>query len=52
MLLRRLPELALTEVPRHRTRLTLRGYESVPVTLGTPAVVHRGAPDGVLPGTP
>ncbi|WP_433269281.1 cytochrome P450 [Micromonospora vinacea] len=52
MLLRRLPELALAEVPRHRTRLTLRGYESVPVTLGTPAVVDRGAPDGVLPGTP
>ncbi|RAO59888.1 cytochrome P450 [Micromonospora saelicesensis] len=52
LLLRRLPELALAEPPRHRTRLTLRGYESLPVTLGTPAVVERGAPPGVRPGTP
>jgi cytochrome P450 len=52
LLLRRLPELALAGPPRHRTRLTLRGYESLLVTLGTPAVADRGTPAGVPPGTP
>ncbi|MBQ0980220.1 MULTISPECIES: cytochrome P450 [Micromonospora] len=52
MLLRRLPELALAEQPRHRTRLTLRGYESLLVTLGTPAVADRGTPASVRRGTP
>ncbi|MFF0369300.1 cytochrome P450 [Micromonospora sp. NPDC005087] len=52
MLLRRLPELALAGTPRHRTRLTLRGYQSLAVTLGTPAVADRGTPAGAHPGTP
>ncbi|GGO22857.1 cytochrome P450 [Micromonospora parathelypteridis] len=52
MLLRRLPELALAGTPRHRTRLTLRGYESLTVTLGTPAVADRGTPAGARPSTP
>ncbi|MFI7607346.1 cytochrome P450 [Micromonospora sp. NPDC049366] len=52
LLLRRLPELALAGRPRRRTRLTLRGYDTLPVTLGTPAVVDRGTPAGARPGTP
>ncbi|GAB3958882.1 cytochrome P450 [Micromonospora vulcania] len=52
MLLRRLPELALAGAPRHRHRLTLRGYESLPVTLGTPAVADRGTPAGADLSTP
>ncbi|MFC0509410.1 cytochrome P450 [Micromonospora costi] len=51
-LLRRLPELALAGRPRRRTRLTLRGYDTLPVTLGTPAPVDRGTPAGARPGTP
>ncbi|MFC3501924.1 cytochrome P450 [Micromonospora krabiensis] len=52
LLLRRLPELALAGRPRRRTRLTLRGYDTLPVTLGTPALVDRGTPAGARPGTP
>lgn len=35
LLLRTLPGLALAGEPRPRTRLTLRGYETLPVTLGS-----------------
>ncbi|MFI6265533.1 cytochrome P450 [Micromonospora sp. NPDC051006] len=52
LLLRRLPGLALVGPPRRRTRLTLRGYEAMPVTLGTPAAADRGTPAGAPPGTP
>ncbi|MGB2570692.1 cytochrome P450 [Micromonospora citrea] len=53
LLLRRLPDLALAGRPRHRTRLTLRGYETLPVTIDTgPAGAHRGTPAGTAPGTP
>ncbi|WP_406081573.1 cytochrome P450 [Micromonospora sp. NBC_00858] len=52
LLLRRLPELALAGTPQHRTRLTLRGYQSLPVTLGTPAAADRGTPAGAGPSTP
>ncbi|MEH1169294.1 cytochrome P450 [Micromonospora sp. CPCC 205539] len=52
LLLRRLPELALAGTPEHRTRLTLRGYQSLPVTLGTPAVADRGTPAGAASGHP
>ncbi|WBB69664.1 cytochrome P450 [Micromonospora sp. WMMD812] len=52
LLLRRLPELALAGRPRRRTRLTLRGYDTLPVTLGTPAATDRGTPAGARPGTP
>ncbi|MEV4489255.1 cytochrome P450 [Micromonospora coxensis] len=53
LLLRRLPGLALAGRPRHRTRLTLRGYETLPVTIDTaPAAAHRGTPAGTAPGTP
>ncbi|MGK5739772.1 cytochrome P450 [Micromonospora sp. URMC 103] len=51
-LLRRLPGLALAGTPRRRTRLTLRGYDTLPVTLGTPARDDRGTPAGAHPGTP
>ncbi|SCG73983.1 cytochrome P450 [Micromonospora coxensis] len=53
LLLRRLPGLALAGRPRHRTRLTLRGYETLPVTIDTAsAAAHRGTPAGTAPGTP
>ncbi|MEH0843711.1 cytochrome P450 [Micromonospora sp. CPCC 205711] len=53
LLLRRLPGLALAGRPRRRTRLTLRGYESLPVTINTrSAAAHRGTPAGTAPGTP
>ncbi|MFC4017962.1 cytochrome P450 [Micromonospora sp. GCM10011542] len=52
LLLRRFPGLALAGRPRHRTRLTLRGYETLPVTLGTSPLADRGTPAGVRPGTP
>ncbi|PZF99239.1 cytochrome P450 [Micromonospora deserti] len=50
-LLRRLPGLALAGTPRHRSRLTLRGYDALPVTVG-PAAADRGTPAGTHPGTP
>ncbi|NYF58456.1 cytochrome P450 [Micromonospora purpureochromogenes] len=53
LLLRRLPGLALAGRPRHRTRLTLRGYETLPVIIDTEsAAAHRGTPAGAAPGTP
>ncbi|MGK5673025.1 cytochrome P450 [Micromonospora sp. URMC 106] len=53
LLLRRLPGLALAGRPRHRTRLTLRGYEALPVIIDTePAPPHPGTPAGAAPGTP
>ncbi|MGC5019479.1 cytochrome P450 [Micromonospora sp. DT47] len=53
LLLRRLPGLALAGRPRRRTRLTLRGYETLPVTIDTQATAaHRGTPAGAAPGTP
>ncbi|MEH0938313.1 cytochrome P450 [Micromonospora psammae] len=53
LLLRRLPGLALAAPPRHRTRLTLRGYERLPVTIDTEAAAARpGTPAGAATGTP
>ncbi|SCG65961.1 cytochrome P450 [Micromonospora halophytica] len=53
LLLRRLPGLALAGRPRHRTRLTLRGYQTLPVIIDTEsAASHRGTPAGTAPGTP
>ncbi|BCJ57178.1 cytochrome P450 [Micromonospora endophytica] len=53
MLLRRLPELAPAGAPRRRIRLTLRGYDNLPVTVGEPApAADHDAPDGRGPGTP
>ncbi|SCL46803.1 Cytochrome P450 [Micromonospora citrea] len=53
LLLRRLPGLALAGRPRHRARLTLRGYETLPVTTDTAsAPPHPGTPAGAAPGTP
>ncbi|WP_012182049.1 cytochrome P450 [Salinispora arenicola] len=51
LLLRRLPELALAGRPSRRTRLTLRGYETLPITVGA-VTADRGTPAGVAPGTP
>lgn len=51
LLLRRLPELALAGEPIRRNRLTLRGYETLPVTVGAVAVDH-GTPAGAALGTP
>ncbi|MEV6692550.1 cytochrome P450 [Micromonospora sp. NPDC051196] len=52
-LLRRLPALALSGTPRRRSRLTLRGYETLPVTVGELAsVADHGAPVGATPDTP
>ncbi len=51
LLLRRLPDLALAGVPRRRTRLTLRGYDTLPVGV-TAAATDRGTPAGTGPGTP
>ncbi|MFF0722943.1 cytochrome P450 [Micromonospora sp. NPDC003816] len=51
--LRRLPGLASAGTPRHRTRLTLRGYDTLPVTVGELAPhADRGAPTGTSAGTP
>ncbi|PZG20211.1 cytochrome P450 [Micromonospora craterilacus] len=53
LLLRRLPGLAPAGTPRRRSRLTLRGYDSLPVTVGEPApAADHGAPAGTAPGTP
>ena len=53
LLLRRLPGLALAGEPERRVRLTLRGYATLPVTVGdeTP-VTDRGTPAGAAPATP
>ncbi|MBL6279963.1 cytochrome P450 [Micromonospora fiedleri] len=52
-LLHRLPALALSGTPRRRSRLTLRGYETLPVTVGELApVADHGAPVGATPDTP
>lgn len=51
LLLRRLPELALAGEPTRRNRLTLRGYETLPVTVSAIAADH-GTPAGVARGTP
>ncbi|GIJ79314.1 Cytochrome P450 [Micromonospora phaseoli] len=52
-LLRRLPELAAAGMPRRRDRLTLRGYDNLPVALGALApATDRDAPAGTAPGTP
>ncbi|BCL16961.1 cytochrome P450 [Micromonospora sagamiensis] len=61
LLLRELPGLALAGEPRHRTRLTLRGYATLPVTVDADqhhrVVVpvpagERGTPTGAGSGTP
>ncbi|WP_407663105.1 cytochrome P450 [Micromonospora radicis] len=53
LLLRRLPELVPAGTPRRRIRLTLRGYDNLPVTVGRPAPgADHGAPAGTAPGTP
>ncbi|MDM4718528.1 cytochrome P450 [Micromonospora sp. WMMA1363] len=49
LLLRRLRGLTLAGAPRRRTRLTLRGYDTLPVAV--PAA-DRSAPAGTSPGTP
>ncbi|MER7459402.1 cytochrome P450 [Micromonospora sp. NPDC126480] len=51
LLLRRLPDLALAGTPQRRTRLTLRGYDTLPVAVSA-AVTDRGTPAGTGPGTP
>ncbi|MGY0003269.1 cytochrome P450 [Micromonospora sp. I033] len=54
LLLRRLPELALAGTPQRRARLTLRGYATLPVTVGDGAarVTDRGTPAGATGSTP
>ncbi|MFJ6197598.1 cytochrome P450 [Micromonospora sp. NPDC092111] len=53
LLLRRLPGLALAGRPTRRTRLTLRGYQTLPVTTDTASVpAQHGTPAGAAPGTP
>ncbi|MFC0005259.1 cytochrome P450 [Micromonospora siamensis] len=53
LLLRRLPGLALAGDPERRVRLTLRGYATLPVTVGaaTPGP-DRGTPAGAVRATP
>lgn len=54
LLLRRLPGLALAGMPERRARLTLRGYATLPVTVGDGAspVTDRGTPTGTARATP
>ncbi|MFG1779125.1 cytochrome P450 [Micromonospora sp. NPDC049051] len=53
LLLRRLPGLAVAAPPRHRSRLVLRGFESLPVIIDTPPPAPRpGTPAGAAGGTP
>ncbi|MFR9776206.1 cytochrome P450 [Micromonospora sp. MS34] len=54
LLLRRLPGLALAGTPERRVRLTLRGYATLPVTVGDEAsrVTDRGTPAGAAGATP
>ncbi|WBB81352.1 cytochrome P450 [Micromonospora sp. WMMD882] len=49
LLLRRLPDLALAGTPRHRPRLTLRGYHALPMTL-TPTTSSASASLAPAPG--
>lgn len=51
LLLRRLPELVLAGEPTRRHRLTLRGYETLPVTVGA-VPADPGTPAEVALGTP
>ncbi|GAB3843742.1 cytochrome P450 [Micromonospora andamanensis] len=52
-LLRRLPGLAPAGPPRRRIRLTLRGYDHLPVTVGEPLpAAQGGAPAGTAVGSP
>ncbi|MFC0033819.1 cytochrome P450 [Micromonospora chaiyaphumensis] len=54
LLLRRLPGLALAGPGERRIRLTLRGYATLPVTVGDGAsrVTDRGTPAGATGSTP
>ncbi|MFE9957923.1 cytochrome P450 [Micromonospora sp. NPDC005299] len=54
LLLRRLPGLALAGRGERRVRLTLRGYATLPVTVGDGAspVTDRGTPAGATGSTP
>nr|WP_200210057.1 cytochrome P450 [Micromonospora veneta] len=53
LLLRRLPGLALAGEPERRVRLTLRGYATLPVTVGEESpLTDRGTPAGAAPDTP
>ncbi|MFI9640765.1 cytochrome P450 [Micromonospora sp. NPDC051925] len=53
LLLRRLPGLARAGRPERRTRLTLRGFDTLPVTTDTASgSAHRGRPAGTTLGTP
>ncbi|MEV0429757.1 cytochrome P450 [Micromonospora sp. NPDC050495] len=52
LLLRRLPGLALAGTPERRVRLTLRGYATLPVTVGGPAGRGASAGAGADRGTP
>ncbi|WP_204334722.1 cytochrome P450 [Micromonospora solifontis] len=54
LLLRRLPGLALAGTPERRVRLTLRGYATLPVTVGDVAapLTDRGTPAGTARATP
>ncbi|MBY8875276.1 cytochrome P450 [Micromonospora sp. PLK6-60] len=53
LLLRRLPGLALAGAPQRRVRLTLRGYASLPVTVGDESpLTDRGTPAGAPGATP
>lgn len=54
LLLRRLPGLALAGPGERRVRLTLRGYATLPVTVGDEAspVTDRGTPAGATGSTP
>ncbi|WP_376787301.1 cytochrome P450 [Micromonospora halotolerans] len=54
LLLRRLPGLALAGRSERRVRLTLRGYATLPVTVGDEAspVTDRGTPAGATGSTP
>ncbi|GIJ22744.1 cytochrome P450 [Micromonospora lutea] len=52
-LLRRLPALALGGQLRRRIRLTLRGYDHLPVTVGEPLPAEQdGTPAGAATGSP
>ncbi|MFI7220028.1 cytochrome P450 [Micromonospora maritima] len=54
LLLRRLPGLALAGAPERRVRLTLRGYATLPITVGREAapVTVPGRPPGAPGRTP